>query len=55
MRRLVFSYERRRVLIQMWSGRCWLRARCRCSALPVPVLISTLAVPNCGAQAAPTA
>jgi hypothetical protein len=19
----------------VWSGRCWLRARCRCAALPV--------------------
>jgi hypothetical protein len=31
------------------SGRCWLRARCRCAALLVLVLISTLAMPNCGA------
>jgi hypothetical protein len=29
--------------------------RCRCAALLVLVLVSTLAMPNCGAQGAPTA
>jgi hypothetical protein len=29
--------------------------RCRCAALLVLVLMSTLAMPNCGAQGAPTA
>jgi hypothetical protein len=28
--------------------------RCRCAALLVLVLMSTLAMPNCGAQGAPT-
>jgi hypothetical protein len=33
-------------------GRCWLRLylRCRCAALLLLVLSSTLAMPNCGAQ-----
>jgi hypothetical protein len=30
----------------VWSGRCWLRARCRCAALLVLVLSSALAMPN---------
>jgi hypothetical protein len=30
-------------------GRCWLRARCRCAALLVLVLMSALVMPKCGA------
>jgi hypothetical protein len=46
---------RLRLLIRLpWLGQCgraccWLRARCRCAALLVLVLISTLAMPNYGA------